>query len=242
MGISSKIKKYALIAVFVLLVIISILLSRCAVSVSYDSADLFGVTQTSDIGEHEGFGYVDYSKREANVKVENRATSSVVLSSYYYGDYDKYYKDDLKAFINDDGLYGYISSLSGEFLSRVIDDIEDTKVFIGENDYDVVIAQNVYGVDDLWPEVFTDGVYKEVYVYDIMLIGVVDNRYYVYAYPDDTSVLVIQDMFNKRSALFDGAKEVSLLKKLGYTYTIDMPTVLSKYYNDNGVEIYITKG
>lgn len=201
--------------------------------IDYDSREV-----TAKVVDYEG--YKNKINKLKSVLPNEDLSNYVSLSTYYYGDYDTYYEDDLKLLLQDyHSLYDYVSNLSDTDLNdmfKKVPDIDLDRIFNKER------VDNLSLLDLV-------GMQQGDYVANLnnlVLVGVIGDRYYVFSNSDDVDrddyPLLVIDMQDSLVVLKNNNISIHLYKLGGSSYYFAFCSKSAKIVDFNGRTLILYKG
>ena len=207
---------------------------------------LSNVFEEVDYSNHKPVYTVDDSSEEYNRKMQIMSELNgksideikpffTKLSSYYYGDYNKDYQQDLNQFLkNIPELQGWLESVNVNDINKEIEKTSEADVL--KNKYTTI---KNYGLSDL-NKIKQD---EEVSLYGVILVGIIQGEYYVYAneeYHENDTLLIL----DKSSSLILKTPEATndmVCQKLGEEVNIMLYKSNMVYATINEREVIIAK-
>lgn len=164
----------------------------------------------------------------------------VMLNSYYYGDYNKYYTNDVSCVLEDyPETLQYINNLSSEDLNRYLESIGYIYLSDVKNTKEQCYPVSMNEIEGLS---LSSG--KLLSMDEMSLIGVVDDRFYVYTFEkdlSDTSPLLVVDYSTKVSSKVGDDLSKSLYK-LGEKYYETIISDFAVVVEKDGRKLIVARG
>lgn len=207
---------------------------------------LNNVFEEVDYSDHKPVYTVDNSSDEYNRKmqimseVNGKSIDEIKpfftkLSSYYYGDYNKDYQQDLNQFLkNMPELQGWLESVNVNDINKEIEKTSEADIL--KNKYTMV---KNYGLGEL-NEIKED---EEASIHGVILVGIIQGKYYVYANKDyhENDTLLVLDKSSSLILKTPEATDDMVCQKLGEEVNIMLYKSNMVYATINEREVIIAK-
>lgn len=165
----------------------------------------------------------------------------IMLDSYYYGDYDTMYESDINIFLqNYSNVKEFINSINSEYLENILKDVDNSPV------KDIILNTEVV-VKYIPEEIVKDDLsYKKITISECMLIGVIEDRYYVYTTKssdlNNNYVYVVVDLSKSLMFVEDINNISTTCKYLGKLEPVTLYTNMLRMEEKDGKLLVISRG
>lgn len=241
------------VASITVIVTLCILFARGCVSRSYNSMEVLSkeeiVTVKANVYEGrevtaeklENDYYNSRIKELNEINGEDVSNRFVLLKSYYYGVYSKDYEEDLENYKELIGskIYQYVTSTGSEELAGLLPNARGNHTYEEDSELPFsVIVRNESDLDDA----SKDALNQSLYLLDMTLVGVIDDRFYVYSYGINSDKLVVVDMSTYIQFVEEDTNLSDYCRKLGETYNIQADAGFYNWVEINEIETLLVRG